>query len=253
MIGPESIPFVRSTYHTPPEDKPDSVNVTVYFTSENVVESETGVPSTENVDEIGDGAYILFAEAIVFSKLRYVITFMETGLPLGVNWYVNGSGLSGYESSQANLLFSLANGTYSFTVTNLTSYYTTTTHFTVVISGKNVTENVDYYHWAYITGSISPVNANLDVNGKSVSLNSSGLFNITVPNGTYHVIISSSGYISYYINFSLNSGNAKNLIVSLVPISSPPVPSSIGLYVIIGVVIAIVVIGAAVALVKRRK
>jgi subtilase family serine protease len=178
---------------------------------------------------------------------------METGLPLGVNWYVNGSGLSGYESSQANLLFSLANGTYSFTVTNLTSYYTTTTHFTVVISGKNVTENVDYYHWAYITGSISPVDANLDVNGKSVSLNSSGLFNITVPNGTYHVIISSSGYISYYINFSLNSGNAKNLIVSLVPISSPSVPSNTELYAIIGIVVAIVVIGAAIVLVNRKK
>ena len=203
------------------------------------------------------GSFIIngkqLSEAIVFSKLRYVITFMETGLPLGVNWYVNGSGLSGYESSQANLLFSLANGTYSFTVTNLTSYYTTTTHFTVVISGKNVTENVDYYHWAYITGSISPVNANLDVNGKSVSLNSSGLFNITVPNGTYHVIISSSGYISYYINFSLNSGNAKNLIVSLVPISSPSVPSNTELYAIIGIVVAIVVIGAAIVLVNRKK
>jgi hypothetical protein len=72
VIGPESIPFVRSTYHTPPEDKPDSVNVTVYFTSENVVESETGVPSTENVDEIGDGAYILFAEAIVYEYDPFV-------------------------------------------------------------------------------------------------------------------------------------------------------------------------------------
>jgi hypothetical protein len=193
------------------------------------------------------------SKSIAFSAVTYVVTFKETGLPSGVVWYVNGSGLSGYESSEVSISVSLANGTYSFTVTNLSGYYTMTTHFTVVISGKNVTEVMDYYHWAYITGTISPTNANLVINGKSVSLTSSGSFNMSVPNGTYHVVISDQGYISYYINFSLNSGNAKNLIVSLVPISSPPVPSSIGLYVIIGVVIAIVVIGAAVALVKRRK
>ncbi len=203
------------------------------------------------------GSFIIngnqLSEAIVFSKVTYDITFMETGLPLGVYWYVNSSGLAGYKSSEASILFSLANGTYSFTVTNLSSYYTTTTHFTVLVSGKNVTEIVDYYHWAYITGSISPANANLEINGKSISLSSSGLFNISVPNGTYHVVISDHGYISYYINFSLTSGNVKNLMVSLVPIASPSVSSSIGLYAIIGVVIAIVVIGAAVVMVKRKK
>ena len=193
------------------------------------------------------------SKSIAFSAVTYVVTFTETGLSSGVTWYVNGSGLSGYESSQTSISFNLSNGTYSFTATNLSTYYTTTTHFTVVISGRNVTEMVEYYHWAYITGKISPTNADLVINGKSVALTSSGSFNVSVPNGTYHVVISSSGYISYYNNFSLNSGNIKNLIVSLVPISSPSVPSSTELYAIIGVVIAIVAIGAAAALVKRRK
>ena len=193
------------------------------------------------------------SEAISFLEVKYGVTFTETGLPSGVYWYVNGSGLSGYESTQASLSFNLSNGTYSFTVSNLSSFYTTTTHFTVIVSGRNVTEVVEYYHWAYITGKISPTNADLVINGKSVALTSSGSFNVSVPNGTYHVVISSSGYITYYNNFSLNSGNLKNLIVSLVPISSPSVPSSTGLYAIIGVVIAIAAIGAAAALVKRRK
>ena len=193
------------------------------------------------------------SEAISFLEVKYRVTFTETGLPSGVYWYVNGSDLSGHESSQASISFNLPNGTYSFTATNLSTYYTTTTHFTVVINGKNVTEVVEYYHWAYITGKISPTNADLVINGKSVALTSSGSFNVSVPNGTYHVVISGSGYISYYNNFSLNSGNAKNLIVSLVPISSPSVPSSAELYAIIGVVIAIAAIGAAAALVKRRK
>ena len=193
------------------------------------------------------------SKPIAFSTVTYVLTFKETGLPSGVVWYVNGSGISGYETSPADITFNLSNGTYSFTVTNLSNYYSITTHFTVVISGKNVTEVVDYYHWAYVSGTISPTNADLIINGKSVVLTSSGSFNMSVPNGTYQVVISSSGYISYYNNFSLNSGNAKNLIVSLVPISAPSVPSSTELYAIIGIVIAIAAIGAAVALVKRRK
>ena len=137
---------------------------------------------------------------------------------------------------------------FSFPVSSLGGYI----ELAVYESITNI-KNVDYYHWAYIMGSISPLNANLTINGKSVSLSSSGSFNISVPNGTYHVVISSSGYISYYSNFTLNSGNAKNLIVSLKSISSSSVPSSNDLYAIIGVVIAIAVIGAAVALVKKRR
>ena len=193
------------------------------------------------------------SESIPFSVVTYVITFTETGLPSGIYWYVNGSGLLGYESTQGSIAFKLSNGTYSFTVTNLSSYYTTTSHFTVVINGKNVTENVNYYHWAYITGSISPANADLTVNGKTVSLTSSGSFNISVPNGTYHAVISDQGYISYYSNFTLNSGNDKNLTVSLEPIPSPSVSSNTVLYTIIGAVIAITVVSSMVVIVKKRK
>ena len=193
------------------------------------------------------------SEAIVFSKVTYDITFMETGLPLGVYWYMSGSGLSGYKSSQASILFSLANGTYSFTVTNLSTYYTTTTHFTVVVSGKNVTEDVYFYRWAYITGSITPTKANLTINRKSVSLTSSGSFNISVPNGTYHVVISSSGYISYYSNFTLNPGNDKNLTIILKHVSGPSKFTGIDLYVITGAVIAVAAIGVAVMSIRRKK
>ena len=205
------------------------------------------------------GSFIIngnpLSEYVIFSKVdvSYTITFTESGLPSGVYWYVNGSGLSGYESSQASISFNLSNGTYSFTVTNLSSYYTTTTHFTVVINGKNVTENVNYYHWAYITGSITPTNSNLTINGKSVYLTSSGSFNISVPNGTYHVVISCSGYISYYSNFTLNPGKDKNLTISLKHVSQPATVTSVDLYIITGAVIAVAAIGVAVMSIRRRK
>ena len=190
---------------------------------------------------------------IAFSPVNYTVTFTETGLPSGLIWYVNGSGLSAHDSSQSVISFNLTNGTYSFVATNLTSYYTTTMHFSVVVDGKNISDVVDYYHWAYITGTISPTNANLVINGKSFSLTSSGSFNISVPNGTYHVVISSLGYINYYNNFSLNPGNAKNLIVNLQKVPSPPILSGNVMYELIGLVIVIVVIGAVVSLARRKK
>ena len=193
------------------------------------------------------------SKSITLSSVTYFVTFTETGLPSGVVLYLNGSGLSGYETSPADISFNLSNGTYSFTVTNLSNYYSTTTHFSVVISGKNVTEVVDYYYWAYISGAISPTNANLVINGKSVSLLSSGSFNISVPIGTYHVVISSSGYVSYYSNFTLNSGNAMNLTINLKQVSHPSTLTGIDLYIVVGTVIAVIVIGAAVVLIKRRK
>ena len=192
------------------------------------------------------------SESIAFSEVTYVVTFTENGLPSGVYWYVNGSGLSGYESSQTSLSFNLSNGTYSFTVSNLSSFYTTITHFTVIVNGKNVTKNIYYYHWAYITGSITPTNSNLTINGKSVSLSSSGSFNISVPNGTYHVVISYSGYISYYSNFTLNQGNDKNLTISLKHVSQPATVTSVDLYIITGAVIAVAAIGVAFVLIRRR-
>jgi hypothetical protein len=193
------------------------------------------------------------SETIAFSKVTYVVTFTENGLPSGVYWYLNGSGLSGYESSQASISFNLSNGTYSYTVSNLSSFYTTTTHFTVIVSGKNVTENIYYYHWAYITGSITPTNSNLTLNGKLVSLTSSGSFYISVPNGTYHVVISRPGYISYYSNFTLYPGKDKNLTISLKHVSEPSTFISIDLYVITGAIVAVAAIGVAVVSIRKRK
>jgi uncharacterized membrane protein len=170
-----------------------------------------------------------------------------------VEWYVNGTGVSGHEISPANITFNLANGTYSFTATNLSDYYTTTVHFSVVISGNNVTETVDYYHWAYITGKVSPTSATVKINGKTVALSSSGSFNVSVQNGTYRVVASSSGYASYYSNFSLNQSDTKNLTVNLKQLSKPSTLSSTELYAIIGAGVAIAVIGSAMALNRKRK
>ena len=190
--------------------------------------------------------------SILSTSTQYSAKFTESGLPSGVEWYVNGTGVSEHGMSPANITFNLANGTYSFTATNLSSYYTITVHFAVVVSGKNVTETVHYYHWAYIAGKVSPTNATVTINGKAISLTLSGSFNVSVANGTYNVVASSPGYTSYYNNFTLNSRNIKNITINLKPISKPSTLSSTELYAIIGVVVAIVAIVGVIFATMRR-
>lgn len=192
------------------------------------------------------------SEIIAFSKVQYKVTFYETQLPAGPTWYVNGTGLTGHEVSPSDIVFMLSNGTYTFTVTNLSDYYTTTSHFTVTIDGSNVTETVLYYHWAYISGTLSPGNATLTINGHSVSVSSGGTFNVSVTSGTYHVVASESGYNTYYNNFTLNFGSSKNLTIDLKTVSKP---SSISPFIIYGAIgaVVIVIIGAIVAVVLKRR
>jgi thermopsin len=205
-----------------------------------------------STQEIFADNYILGSVSVYSVQHYYTVTFTESGLPSGVEWYVNGTGFSDHASAPSNISFSLTNGTYVFTVTNLSSYYTTTYSFTVNVDGKNVIETVNYYHYAYITGTISPSNAALTINGKSVSLSSAGAFNVSVANGTYHVAASLSGYNSYYSNFTLNSGNVKNLTITLKPISTPSTISPLEIYAIIGAVVAIVAIIGVLMFVRRR-
>jgi len=191
-------------------------------------------------------------ETVTFSKVTYTVTFTESGLPSGTTWYVNGTGVSGHDSSPTNITFTLTNGTYTFTITNLSGYYTTTSQFSVHVNGNNVTETVQYYHWAYIAGSISPGNAALTVNGNPVSVSSSGNFNVSVANGTYHVVASENGYSTYYNNFTLNNGGFKNLTIDLKSVPKPSTISSTEIYAIIGVVAAIAVIAGIVLAMRRR-
>jgi len=153
--------------------------------------------------------------------------------------------------SPADVSFMLSNGTYTFTVTNLRSYYTKNSHFTVTVNGNNVTKTVHYYHLAYITGTISPGNATLKVNGIAVSV-SSGHFNVSVANGSYHVVASENGYSTYYNNFTLNAGSVMNLTIDLKTTSKQSSISSTDIYIIVGVVAAVAVIAGLVLLMRKK-
>ena len=204
--------------------------------------------NTGTLDVAGNDAIV----NVNFVEL-HTVTFTETGLPAGVKWYVNGTNMENSTFAPGDLAFHLANGNYTFTATNLSLYYTSVHTFSVEVSGSNVTKSLTYSHWSYITGTVAPSGASLTINGQNVPL-SSGSFNITVTQGSYSVAVSLSGYVTYYDNFTLSAGSVKSLTIDLKHVSGSPVAlSPIDLYALVGIAAAIVAIGVAVALYKRKR
>jgi len=78
-----------------------------------------------------------------WTRVKYSVRFSESGLPTGTNWSVEIDGESKLDSSRTHL-FSLANGTYAFTV-NATGYAATTSPAgELTVNGNAVTVTVEF-------------------------------------------------------------------------------------------------------------
>ena len=200
----------------------------------------------------GEGAI----QNVQFSEVRYNITFSETGLGPGTIWYVNStSGISSSSSGNSTNL-SVTNGTYPFSVSSNSSYYEKQPEYNVTVSGSNVTEAVVFIHYSYIHGKISPSNAILEINGKTVNV-TGGSFNISVKNGTYYIFASLNGYSPYAKNITISSVTYVNINISLNisvnPQAVTPKTSGNDLYYMGGLVAVIAIFGLAGLLSRRRK
>ncbi|MFG1415210.1 MAG: hypothetical protein AAE986_03515 [Thermoplasmataceae archaeon] len=194
-------------------------------------------------------------ESAVFVKAYYKITFSETGLPSGISWYVNITGMASSGAiTSSTYSVTVGNGSFTYNINNLTAYYTNQFAGTVTVDGSNQTVSVTFEHYAYITGTLNPTNATLSINGKTETISSSGSFNFSVPAGNYNITASASGYNTFQTSFSLSPGSVKSLQITLTAKSTPtpPVIPSTELYEIIGGVVAIVVIGSVAAMALRR-
>jgi len=131
------------------------------------------------------------SQSIGFSKVTYKVTFTESGLPSGVRWYVNITGLPAmYNPSPEYMDTYIANGTYSFTVSSIdNAYEPSPSSGTFTVSGKNVAIGIDFIPVTYTvtfteSGLPSGATWNVTLNGaKSSSSSSSIMFNES--NGTY--------------------------------------------------------------------
>ncbi len=161
--------------------------------------------------------------AILWTRVMYQISFLESGLPSGTKWTITLNNTS--ESSVSDLInFIEPNGTYSFFIGTVPGYRVSYNTGKIVVDGRNVSQNIS---WTVNTYSISFVESGLKagtqwfviLNGISHSSNSTTI-SFSEPNGSYSYNIGKiNGYTvtSYYGNISVNGSNIK------VPVSWLPI------------------------------
>ena len=204
-----------------------------------------------------NGIFVVSGSAVsqnaVFAPVLYNLTIKENGLSSRISWSAT-SGSTTHTSNNTAMSFKEMNGTYTFSVSNLTSYYTNDYSITATVNGKNVTEIVNFLHYAHITGTLSPGNAILKINGKTVSV--SGVkFNISVVAGNYTISASDSGYASYSNNITLAAGGVNTLNITLQSNSqnkSTPVFPELE-YIAIGAIVIIAAVLGGFNIVRMRR
>lgn len=157
------------------------------------------------------GAVLVYGSPVVqyitFSPVQYELRFNEAGLPTGSSWTVNLSGQI-QSSITDSMVFSLQNGTYSYTVTGPANYLPSPSTGKAVVYGQDEPVNVQF------TSSIHKVTFNFggSANGTSLDLNfagqlysvsgnslsvlkSDGLYNYSISTGAEHWATPSNGTI----------------------------------------------------------
>ena len=205
-------------------------------------------PSNPSGVFVVDGTTV--SQSAVFVPVLYNVTFKETGLPSGMIWSVT-SGSTTHSSTNSTISFKEMNGTYAFSISNLTLYYTNDYSISTTVNGKNLTETISFLHYAYITGTLSPGNATLIINGKTVSV-SGGNFNVSVVAGNYTITATSNGYASYSNNITIAAGGVKTLNISLKSNSTPISPTLE--YAALGAIVVVIAgVGVVLGIMRMRK
>lgn len=169
---------------------------------------------------------------------EYNVTFEEKNLPSGTGWKIDFNG-SVVSTTQQLEVFHVTDGSYSFLKENTTSYYTTGLPGTVTVDGTNQVIQVSYEHYAYLNLSIAVLNATVTLNGNVVGTNVSSL-NLSLPGGSYELVVSANGHNAYYRNFTLTNDQTKDLNVTLASSSGGSPINPALLYGSIGAVVVVI-------------
>jgi hypothetical protein len=126
---------------------------------------------------------------VPFGLVTYNVSFSETGLPSGVEWFVNLTGGGSYSSTTSSLYFFEPNGSYPYTVGSANRSYAAVGG-SVTVNGANVSTLLTY---SLVTYSVAfsetglPSGASWWVNltnGQSFTSTTSSI-NFVEPNGSY--------------------------------------------------------------------
>ena len=143
-----------------------------------------------------DGANV--SKSVTFSLRTFTVSFQESGLPTGTEWWVDLAAGPSSESSTPQLVLNESNGTFSYSLgTALTSYASPSGSF--VVDGANLSVDVAFSLQVF---SVSFNEAGLPSGTSwSVTLNGTGnastgtAIGFSEPNGTYAYVLGTvSGY-----------------------------------------------------------
>ncbi len=176
----------------------------------------------------------------------YRVTFTESGLPAGTSWSLEIGGKS--VNSTGNISINESNGTYSFTINYTLGFTPSPASGTITVNGTSITEEINFTYYLYLTGTISPSNATLYINGKLIPT-TNGYFNVTIAPGTYEYKVTRPGYNTFISNATFSYHNQKLKVLNITLMKKTPLYYVI--YIALIMIILLVVTGGAAA-VKRR-
>lgn len=131
--GMDSGPIIRPSYTFLLSNGSYSYSVT----AQNRTYEPTSFSGSFRVDDKS------LSEPILFTLVKYAVEFTESGLQPGTSWAVTLNGTT--ESSTNNkITFTLPNGTYLFSIANISGYNTSKLSDSITIGGKNVTQSVTF-------------------------------------------------------------------------------------------------------------
>jgi subtilase family serine protease len=193
---------------------------------------------------------------VAFLPVNYTVTFTESGLTPGTEWWVNLTSGPGFSSTATILSLPEPNGTYGYTVATTEKTYDSSGG-TFTVKGAGLSEAAVF---KLVTYAITFTQSGLESGTKwwvnftgGQSFSSTGL-NLTVSeaNGTYSYSASASGYGSTTGGLTVNGPNLAPVKVTFTSSSSASSALPVLDYEIIGAVVIVAAIGAGVVLMRRR-
>lgn len=195
--------------------------------------------------------------SVGWTPFTFEVPVTETGLPSATSWWVNASGAV-VRGTGTTIDVSAPNGTTPYTVGASYAFVANPAQGALTVFEGTVSPLAVQFSYrpGYITGSVTPADAQLTIDAV-VEPVASGIFNVSVVPGEYSVVASAPGYTNLTLPVNVTAGNATTaeIALNLTPISPAPAASPApGVnWGIVGIATAgVVVIGASVVLYFRR-
>ncbi|MEM3193236.1 MAG: NosD domain-containing protein [Candidatus Parvarchaeota archaeon] len=171
------------------------------------------------------------------SRILYNVSFNESGLPVGTEWYVNlSNGMDSGAITGTSYSFSLPNGTYSYTIATIDKTYSPSSpsgSFTV--NGAALSESVTFMEVVYTvtfaeTGLTAGTSWSVTL-GATTQTSNTNTITFTEPNGSYSYSISGiSGYrANAYTGTVMINGSSVSISVVWSVITYPITISETGI------------------------